>query len=112
MAKQERVTETMTASEVRQRFAETINRVAKNETRVILEKNGVPVAGIVSLSDMDRLQQADEQDRRDWETLEALREPFLGVPWEELEREALKAVAEVRADRRAQNERRLAGTGE
>jgi prevent-host-death family protein len=104
--------ESMTASDVRQHFAETINRVAKVEKRVIVEKNGVPVAAIVPFKDVRRLERLDAEDQEIRDVLEAMQAPFRDVPWEELEREGLKAVEAVRAERRARQKRPLAGTGE
>jgi prevent-host-death family protein len=112
MAKQNPVTETMTSSEVRHQFADTINRVAKDETRVIVEKNGVPVAAIVPIRDLRRISQIDLDDMEAWELINEVRSKFQGVSNEELEREALKAVAEVRAEMTAEQERAPAGASE
>ena len=112
MTKQRPATETMTASEARQHFASTINKVAREEARIVVEKNGVPVAAIIPFDDVRRLELLDARDQEIWEALEAMRAPFRGVPWEELEREGLKAVADVRAERRTRQKRPLAGTGE
>lgn len=38
---------------VRQRWSEVVNEVACDKTRVIVEKNGVPVAGMVSPQDLE-----------------------------------------------------------
>jgi prevent-host-death family protein len=102
----------MTASDVRQHFAETINMVARGGSRVVIEKNGVPVAAIISYEDIRRLQRADARENEVRDALEAMQEPFRDVPWEELEREGLKAVEGIRAERRVRQKRPLAGTGE
>ena len=39
------------------------NRVCRHETRVIVEKSGIPVAAIVSAEDLERLRWLDEEDR-------------------------------------------------
>ncbi|HET8523445.1 MAG TPA: type II toxin-antitoxin system Phd/YefM family antitoxin [Thermomicrobiales bacterium] len=98
-------TEIMKATEARQHFASVINRVARNEARVIVEKSGVPVAGIVSASDMERLERLDAQRAERFRVIDAMRESFKDVPPEELEREAARAIAEVRAEMRAERER-------
>ena len=110
MVKQHPETETMTASQVRQQFASTINRIAKDETRVIVEKNGVPVAVMLPISDLRRLERIDEQFHNDWAIVEAFRRPFRDVPADEIERETAKAIAEAREEIMAERVRALAGT--
>lgn len=94
--------ETITATEARQHFASVINRVARRETRVLIEKSGVPVAAIVSADDIARLERLDAERDRDFQALSVVGERFRDVPVEELEREVAKAVAEVREERGAE----------
>jgi hypothetical protein len=52
-------------------------------------------------------------DDSDWDVIDRMREAFEGVPFEEIEREAAKALAEVRAEMRQEREnaeRERAGT--
>lgn len=51
--------EIMPASAVRQNFGSVVNRVARGEGRVVIEKHGSPAAGIVSIEDIRRLRQMD-----------------------------------------------------
>lgn len=95
-------TETISATEARRHFASVINRVARKETRVLIEKSGVPVAAIVSADDIARLDRLDAERDRDFQALAAVGEHFRDVPVEELEREVAKAVAEVRDEMRAE----------
>lgn len=95
----------LSISEVRQRFAHVVNDVSRSKSRVIVERSGVPVAAIVAPDDLTRLDRLDEQDRRAWDVLERMRAPFRDVPAEEIEREAEKAVAQVRGRRRVERER-------
>jgi prevent-host-death family protein len=94
-------TQTIKASEVRQQFSSVINHVARDEARVIVEKNGVPVAGIIPAKDLQRLEIMDAEIAARWRALDAMRARFEGVPAEEIEREAARAWAEVKAERRA-----------
>jgi prevent-host-death family protein len=110
MEKQGSVTETMSASEVRQHFASTINKVARDHTRVIVEKNGVPVAAIVPMEYMPRFDSEDAGMTRAAWAVAAMRKAFADVPQEEIEREAEKAITEVRAEMRAERERLAAVT--
>ena len=96
------MTKTMNASEVREQWSGVVNDVHKGRTRVLVEKSGIPVAGVVSAADLERLQRLDEEQAADLATLERISKPFADVPPEELEREVDRAVAEVRAEMRAE----------
>jgi prevent-host-death family protein len=102
-------TQTMTASEARQQFALAINRVAKDDARIVVEKNGVPVAAIIPTIDLKRLQKLDDEDRRAWEILEAMRKPFEGVPSEEIEEATERIMAEIKEENRRNRSRAAAG---
>jgi prevent-host-death family protein len=104
MREQEKpMTKIMQASQVREQWSSVINGVYKGETRILVEKSGIPVVGVVSAADLERLQRLDEEQAADLATLERIsRKAFAGVPPEEVEREVDKAVAEVRAEMRAE----------
>jgi prevent-host-death family protein len=92
--------ETATVSEARRTFSETLNRVYRGETRVMIEKNGIPVGVLVSprdLSDIEEMQRRREDLRS---ALKKTRAAFDGVPIEEIDREVEKAIEEVEAQRR------------
>ncbi len=108
MREREPMTQTMKASDVRQQWRDVVNKVFRKETRVVVEKSGVPVAAIVSSEDLERLRRLDEERARDFALLDELAAPFVGVPAEEIEREGAKALAEVRAEMRAERERNRA----
>jgi prevent-host-death family protein len=95
-------TQTMNATDVRQHWSQTLNQVARRQTRVLVEKAGIPVAAIVSADDLERLRRYDAERAADFAVIDRLRAAFQDVPDEELEREVTKAVAEARAERRAQ----------
>src|SRR3990172_1925609 len=96
MGERKPVTKTIKASEVRQQFSQLINQVFRKETRVIVEKSGIPVAAIVAAEDLARLQELEAQRQEDFKALDATRQAFKDVPDEELEEEVVKAVAKVR----------------
>jgi prevent-host-death family protein len=91
----------MSASEVREHFSEVVNRVARGEGRVIVEKHGAPAVGVVSMEDIRRLRNRDADVAARKQLLADFRSLFAGIPDEELERETRKALEEVRAERRA-----------
>jgi prevent-host-death family protein len=94
-------TQTMKASEARQRWSELLGKVSRRETRVIVERSGTPVAAIVSAEDLDRLAQFDaEQAERLDGALERMRAAFADVPEEQLERDVAEVVERVRREER------------
>jgi prevent-host-death family protein len=96
----QRTTETMSVSEARQKFSETLDRVRQEDVRVVVEKSGIPVAAVVPIS---VLQSDDDRERRRQEALASLREAqsgFADVPEEEIEREIAKAIEEVKQESR------------
>ena len=103
-------TQTMKISEVKQQLNRLVNQVYRRETRVMVEKSGIPVAGIVSAEDLRRLDRLDRERAERFKVLEEFGEAFKDVPAEELEREVARALAEVRAERRAQDEQVVGAT--
>jgi prevent-host-death family protein len=98
-------TETMPISAVKSRLNSLINAIYRDETRILVEKSGIPVAGIVPIADMRRLAQLDELDREACEILEAMRAPFDDIPAKEIERQTERIIAENREEDRLARER-------
>jgi prevent-host-death family protein len=94
-------TETLTASEVRQRWSDVVNKVARRQARVLVEKSGVPVAAVVSADDLARLQALDAERERAFAALDRIGAAFKDMPADELERAVAEALVEARAERRA-----------
>lgn len=93
------VTQTMNATDAMQHFASVIKRVAHKEARAIVEKSGIPVAGIVSADDLKRLNQLDRERDERFRVIDDMRAAFKGVPPEEIEEEADWAIAEAHTER-------------
>jgi prevent-host-death family protein len=102
------VTQSMPISEVRAQLNNLVNRVYGRESRILVEKSGIPVAAIVSPKDLEQLERLDEERERDFEALAAISEKFLDVPIEELEAKVAEALAEVRAANRTPGSQRAA----
>lgn len=100
------ITKVMSASQVRQHFAETVNEVARGGTRVVIEKNGARAGAFVSARDLDRLERADAKWDEDSKFLEEIRSRFADVDPDEIEHMALETAAEARADIRREREKR------
>lgn len=95
----------MSASEVRKHFAETVNEVARGEIRVLIEKNGLPGVAVIAARDLERLQDIDRERAEIFRRLAEARDALPDIDPEELEREAAKAIAEVRAEQAAERAR-------
>lgn len=97
MREQEPMTQTMKISDVKSKLSSIVNEVYRKETRVLVEKAGIPVAALVSADDLERLWQLD----RDWDagtrSLERFSEAFADVPVDELEAQIAQIIAEGRA---------------
>jgi len=92
--------QTIKASDARQRFSELINKVFRRETRVIVEKSGIPVAAIISAQDLELLNRLEAERQREFAILREIGEAFRDVKPEEIEREVSRAIAEARAENR------------
>jgi prevent-host-death family protein len=89
-------TEIVPASEARQKLGQIMRRVYKRETRIIVEKGGIPVVAVVSLADLERWTRMDREREEHFKILDEIGEAFKDVPDDELEREVASAVAEAR----------------
>ena len=87
MREQHPITRTMKISTVRGQLNNLVNEVYRKETRVIVEKSGIPVAGIVSAEDLKRLDQLDQDRAARFAVIDDVRDAFADVPDEEIERE-------------------------
>ncbi len=97
-----RMTQTINASEARQHWSELLNKVFRKETRVIVEKSGIPVAAIISADDLERLSRYEQERAERFKILDEIGEAFKDVPPEEIEREVAKAIQAVREENRKQ----------
>ncbi len=89
---------TMSALEARRHWGDLFDRVARSETRVIVEQDGVPVAALVSAEYLGRLTALDADRAAAIMAFATFGERFKDVPDEEIEREVSAALAEVRAE--------------
>jgi prevent-host-death family protein len=98
----EPVIQTIKASEARKQWSQLINEVFRGESRIIIERSGLPVAAIISAADLDRLTQLEARRKERFKSLEDTWEAFKDVSPEEIEREVARAIAEVRQKSRHQ----------
>ena len=104
MREQEPMTQTMKISDVKNTLSSLVNKVYRKETRILVEKAGIPVAAIVSAEDLKHLAHLDEQRAERRRVVAAMREPFRGVSPEEIEQETDTAVSEVQQEMHAERE--------
>jgi len=90
----------MKASDVRQQWSQLLNRVFKGQTRVVVEKSGIPVAAVISAEDLEKFKRLEEQRERNFSILDEIGEKFKNIPTEEIEQEVSKALKQVRAENR------------
>lgn len=93
-------TETMSVSESRKQYSEILNRVFRDDERVVIEKNGIPIAAIVPMSVVHSV---EEKEQRRANLLQAWRnaqQGFVGVDEEEAEREIAEALDEIKQERK------------
>lgn len=105
MDRNEPVNQTVSVTEAQEQWNTLVDAVARRQRRVVLEKNGRPVAAIISAADLERLRRYDAEREERFRIIDVMRAAFADVPDEELEREINKAFAEARAERRAERER-------
>lgn len=96
----QRTVETMSVSEARQRFSDTLNRVREEDVRIIVEKSGIPVAAVVPISVFEGDEQRERQRQEALDALKSAQSGFVDAPEEEIERELAKAIAEVKQERK------------
>lgn len=95
------MTQTLNASDVRSNWSQLLNKVFRNQTRVIVEKSGIPVAAVISAEDLSRLTRLEEQRKKRFQAIDRMREAFKDIPAEEIEREVNKAIKQVRIENRS-----------
>jgi len=101
MREREPMTKTIKASEARQQFSELLNQVFKGETRVLVEKSGIPVAAIVSATDLNKLQQLESQQSERFKLLERLRAGFADLSEDQIQREVAEIIEKQRQQERS-----------
>lgn len=95
-------TQTVSSLEVRERFDDLKAFVrSARDHRVVIEDDGKPVAALISFTDLERFDLFLRQRQRHLETFRQIAKAFEDATDEEIEREAIKAIEEIRAEARA-----------
>jgi prevent-host-death family protein len=96
------MTQTINASTARQEFSKILNKVFREETRIVVEKSGIPVAAIIPAKDLKRLDQLEKERVDRFRILDEVKAAFRDIPEDEIEKETDKALTRVRQSRGAQ----------
>jgi prevent-host-death family protein len=92
-------TESLKFTEARSGLSSLLDRVFQRKTRVRLYKGSTPVAAIVSIADLERLERFDREREKNFAEMARIsREAFHDVSPEELEMRVDEAIAQVRAE--------------
>ena len=97
-------TERMKFTEARPRLSELLNRVHDKEMRVMISKGNLPVAALVSIEDLERLNRLDAQREADFDVLHRISAAFADQTPEQIQEQVDLALAEVRAEMRQERE--------
>ena len=95
------MTQTLKSSDVRSNWSQLLNKVFKEQTRVIVEKSGIPIAAVISAEDLARLTRLEEERNERFKVIDRMRAAFKDIPDDEIEHQVDKAVAEVRVSKRS-----------
>jgi prevent-host-death family protein len=90
------MTQTINASTARQEFSKILNKVFRDETRIVVEKSGIPVAAIIPAEDLKRLDQLERERSDRFRILDEVKAAFKDIPEAEIEKETDKALSRVR----------------
>lgn len=97
MKRRTNATKRIPALQARTRFGEILKNVQSGQTRYLVEKGGIPVAGIISAEEFQRL--IEEREAR-FRIIDEIRSGLPSVPEEEVLRNVTSTIAGVRAKRR------------
>lgn len=92
------MTQTLNITLARSQLSELVGKVFRRESRIIIEKSGIPVAALISATDLERLSSFEQQRSTDFAVLDRLRTSFSDVPAAEIEHQVARAIAQVRAE--------------
>ena len=102
MREREPMTQTMKASQARQEFSQLLNKVFRRETRVVVEKHGIPVAAIISAQDLERFTELEAERQARFQVLDEIHARNRDRDPDEVERDVAEVIAAMRRERRKQ----------
>ncbi|HLH22653.1 MAG TPA: type II toxin-antitoxin system prevent-host-death family antitoxin [Chloroflexota bacterium] len=100
MPEHEPSTQTINASQARQEFSQLLNRVFRRETRVVVEKHGIPVAAIISARDLERFAELEAERQARFHVLDQIHARNRDKDPDEVARDVAEEIDAMRAERR------------
>lgn len=87
----------VTAMEARKNFGNMLNKVALKDDKYIISRAGKPIAAVVSISELERMEQSEEEAREEFYAwVDDMRAKCKGTKPKEIERLVKDAVAWAR----------------
>jgi PHD/YefM family antitoxin component YafN of YafNO toxin-antitoxin module len=92
-------TKAATTDEANDQLRELLAFVTAGQAhRVVIEQDGKPLAALISFADLQRFDRLLRHQQRDLEIFQQIGQAFVDASDEEVEREAIKAIEEIRAE--------------
>lgn len=101
-------TQIIDVSDVDHRLSRLLDAVSRHETRVLAARAGDPIAAVISIEDLKRLERLDQQRASRLQAIAAISAAFADVPLEELEAHLSRIAAEGPTLDEAESDRKLA----
>lgn len=90
------MTQVIKASDARQQWSQLLNKVFRDQTRIVVEKSGIPVAAVISTAELERFTKLEEQRERNFAVLDEIGEKFKNIPAQKIEQEVNKSLTKIR----------------
>lgn len=90
--------ESLKFTETRSRLSSLVDSVFQRKARIRVYKGNIPVAAIVSIADLERLERYDREREESFRVMSKIGEGFRDVTPEEFDEQFALAKAEVRAE--------------
>lgn len=108
MAKQAPLNQALNATEVRAHWSQVLLDVFQHKSRVLVNKGGIPVAAIIAADDLKRLERIERERAERFRVIAEGWEAFQDLDLGEVDAEVAEAVAQARAEIRAERDARSA----
>lgn len=92
---------TVTADEAQDQFRDLLTFATGGQAhRVVIEQDGRPLAALISFADLKRFDRLVRREQRELAIFHQIGQAFADAADEEVEREAIKAIEEIRSEAR------------
>ena len=102
MTEREPMTQTLEDADARQQWSQLLDRVARREARVVVERGGIPVAAIIAAEDLERLTRLEARRAERFAVLDEIHARNADRDPDEVERDVAEEVAAMREEQRQQ----------